>query len=102
MNRYRVRSLIALASGLLLLVACLAIPVVALASAADSCHGAPLPHSRCDGASGSSGPSILALPADPFRLPELRTSGTVGRHAIGSAPTHSVYGPFTPRAPPLS
>ena len=101
-KRYSIRRrVIALASGLLMVAACLAIPVAALASGADSCHGTPLSYGRCDGTSPSFGQTILALPVNPVQIPGLPPAGSIAGHSSAAAPDDSFHGSLTARAPPL-
>ena len=91
---------LALTSGVLMVMACIAMPVAALASAADSCHDPMVSHGRCDGASGSWGHSIVTLPANPFQVPGPSVAGSLAWEEQPDAPTDSVHGPLSARAPP--
>jgi hypothetical protein len=93
---------VALASGLLLVLACLALPVAALASYADSCHGTPLSYGRCDGTSPAFGQSNLAVPADPPHIPALPAPRNLLGEPSAAVPDYSFHSSLSARAPPRS
>ena len=96
------RRVIAVASGLLIVVGCLAITMAAVASTVDSCHAIPHPQSRCDGSSDSFPHGLLALPPDPFQLSGLSVAGRLAWKQHPDAPDDSLHESFTARAPPLA
>ena len=95
------RRLLAVASGVVMVMACIAMPGAALASAADSCHGALLSHGRCDGASSSWGPSVATLPANPLQVPGPSVAGRLAWQEQPDVPDDSHHAPLSARAPPL-
>ncbi len=96
------RRLLAVASGLLMVIACLAMPVAALASAVESCHSFPLAQGRCDGTSAHFGHGLIAVPAEVVGIPDLPAAGRPGSSPRPPLPGNPFRASITARASPLS
>lgn len=94
--------LLAIGGALVVVAACVAAPVVALASAVESCHDIPLAQGRCDGSSAHFGHIAVAVPAGAVQIPGLPAAGRLGSSQRLRLPGIPFPSSIAARAPPLS